>query len=435
MACRHTRVGSVKLGPHTFNTVPIDDSLKIKLKNVACKKHLTYEKYRMVKYHMGNGHPPISDPEEAARKLMEREYPELDHGNQKGAIFIPAFFVGKDPELVKDLDDAKKELIKKEGPRSDNEIIKRFYKQQYHTSRRSGDGAEKEVFDALEDIFKNDAYESSDIIVLHDLSVINRESKRTREQEHDFVIFFPSRKLISLFEVKASFSEKNYNKACEQTEKCQKFLEKYFSDILGNDEWQFCRTVYFSNKKNASLCTGACQMWELFSPSDIKTWWQQIKKQYSRIPEEKQNESRENILEVIRLMLFVIHKKQPITTSKCFEKSIEVTDKIGSADNILFWSQGQLDLLTRDEPFVVFKSGFGSGKSVLLRTKAEQEATKLKKAGSIQKCLYVIGGREISRNYTLLQMSLLNDWAKEDFFDNIELLSMFELMVSIENIS
>ena len=243
MACqRH-----VKLGHCDFVTNHTHESLRTKLRKSNDTNQLTY-----VKYHMGNGRLPITDPEEAAKLLIKREYPRLYEVDQKWPTFIPPIFVGKDPELVENLDQTKRSQIVDEMQKGcDNEIIQNVHRKLYDVRRgtwgSSRDPAEKIVFDTLEEIFKNDGEESADIIVLHGLDVLHRDAKRgeSRYSEHDFIICSSNRMLFSPLEVKTSWSPRNYRKASEQAEKFQVFLEKYFSDILGNNGWQFCHTIYF----------------------------------------------------------------------------------------------------------------------------------------------------------------------------------------------
>ena len=82
--------------------------------------------------------------------------------------------------------------------------------------------------------------------------------------------------------------------------------------------------------------------------------------------------------------------------------------------------------------YILFKSYYGSGKSLLLRSKCEQEAEKNYDAGNQKRCLYIVGGQTPTRKYTLLHMTLNEQWRNKHYRANIQLMSVYEFMVSAE---
>ena len=80
--------------------------------------------------------------------------------------------------------------------------------------------------------------------------------------------------------------------------------------------------------------------------------------------------------------------------------------------------------------YILFKSVYGSGKTILMRTRCEQEAEKNFASGDGKKCLFVVGGMKASNKFMLLQMALSIQWQHKPYGKNIELQSVYDLMVS-----
>jgi len=307
-----------------------------------------------------------------------------------------------------------------------------------------GDKGEGHVFHALQKVLEDDPEGSADLIILHELHVGNiwardlsgKKVQITKEQEHDFFVVSSNRKLFGPLEVKTTLTRPNHTKAAKQLQKCQLLIESSFWDVLENDGWQFCSSVFFVNQNSEKICDTKCDKWTLFQTSDFGVWWNNMKKQFPVIDEKEQAESRQKALHVISMMLFTIHAKLPTTTSRSIETITDVMEKVSTVDNILFWTKDQINLLKGSgNENILFRSIYGSGKSILLRSKCEQEAEKNLNEGLHKKCLYIVGGRYPTRKYTLLHLALREHWANPAFAQNIQLLSIYELMVSKEIIS
>ena len=120
-----------------------------------------------------------------------------------------------------------------------------------------------------------------------------------------------------------------------------------------------------------------------------------------------------------------IHMKTPITTSKTLDKITDHMNIIGVTANILFWSGAQLSLLESNEDkfkLVLFLSGYGTGKSLLLREKAERLAM----LG--QKTIYVMANSRFGKK-SLLQMALEEKWNAGIYHNNIAIMTKDDLQV------
>ena len=376
-----------------------------------------------------------NDPDNAAEILMNREYPYLEDATS--ATFIPPIFVPTDPILIHEPDVEHKqeiqklnqeEKMKKKGKK--RKAAEKTVRQELANlhCRTTGDIAERKVYYALEKLLKEDIPNSFDVIVIHGLHISGSLEKQLniKEQENDIVLLLPRRKLIAPLEIKSILVDRNHAKASIQLQKNMKLLQELFHDLINNSGWHFCSSVYFLNKNYANICKD-CDQWTLCEGKDFKEWWQTIKTQFPilDVDEEEHRRNRQKILKAVQLLLFTIHLNLPTTTTKSVEKIAELMAKIGDPLNVLFWSKQQLDLIESvGNEFVLLKSFYGTGKSILMIAKAQN----LAKAG--KKVLFVIGGH-FTKKPTLLQLRMKERWAMDDDFrNNIELMGYSDLWVS-----
>ena len=217
-------------------------------------------------------------------------------------------------------------------------------------------------------------------------------------------------------------------------------LQNFWWDIFDNDGWRMCPTVYFSNKNAANICSTHCEKWALFHPADFKRWWQELKKEFPLITDEAEyQKARDKCLQVVQIYLFNLNinvpKSLPLTTSNFLEEVKKLMEEVGTAHQILFWNKGQHQLMKGpDSKFVVFTSPYGTGKSVLMTHKCEEEAKKNLMSKNGKRCLYMYGSREVSRKYTLLQLQQIRKWQGHDFYQNIDVRSYCDILVSTQSI-
>ena len=241
------------------------------------------------------------------------------------------------------------------------------------------------------------------------------------ESESDFILFLPKRKLIIFIEVKNTLSQNPQASASKQLQRNMEKLQDLFHDIIDDGDWRFCACTYFLDKSHANVCS-ECNKWTLSNDKDFEAWWDQIKRlcPVVNVDETEQKKTRRKALEIVRLLLFTIHMRLPTTPSRSVEQIVELMQKIGDPQNILFWTKQQYELLTKEtHELVLLKAGYGAGKSILMETKCENVAQ-----NSV--CLYIAGGKQ-NKKPMLLHLKLQNKWKNNP---NIMLRSYNEIIVS-----
>ena len=410
------------LGIHQFQAPlhPPPPSLRVKLKSLADTTRLTFNLANNVK---------ATDPEDAAEKLMIREYPDIQ--NPKSATIIPEFFIPSDPVLIDkpDVDheielqrihkDEKAKGKGKKGKGAETSVHKDLANLHGKTS---GDPAERKVFSQLQRILKADGQDLSDAILLHALHVGNFVKQLDiNEAETDFVLLLPRRKLIVFIEVKNRLTDNQHCSASKQLQRNIKMFEELFYDIL-DEGWQFCACTFFLDNCKATVCSD-CDKWSLSGDEDFQDLLSQIKSHCPivKVDEQQEKKIRQKILKIVSLFLFTIHIRLPTTPSRSVEEIVELMGKIGDPQNILFWSKEQFELVTTEKhDLVLLKAGYGAGKSIVMQTRCENVANK----GF--KCLYVLGGAK-NKKPMLLHIKMSHTWMKNP---NILVRSYNEIQVS-----
>lgn len=392
------------------------------------------------------------DPIDAAEKLLKREYPQIE--NPDSATFIPECFIPHLPIRIDKLEPHHEleiqkfygeEQAKKMGGKGKkgkkgttaSTTIHQDWASQFNKnlgrSRDPGDTAERTVYKQLENLFNNDKQNASDAIVVHGLHIGGKDVKKQlgiEEQETDFVLFLPKRKLIVPIEVKTTLGDNQQVSASKQLQRNMEVLQVLFYDLLNDGDWNFCPTAFFLNNCSAKLCS-ECDKYTLSTNEDFKTWWNEVKRLFPNVAvdEQEQKKIRRKMLDVVRLLLFTIHMHLPITKTRSVEKIVEMVQKIGDPQNILFWSAIQYQLITTEtQPLVLFKAGYGAGKSILMQTKCEELARK-----GI-KIVYIVGGKK-NKKPTLLHLKLKNKWENSpdiSIKSNIMLRGYNDIVVSKE---
>ena len=381
---------------------------------------------------MGNGNNIRNlSPEIVALKLMNKEYPNMF--GHASPTFIPEVFIPSQPyvynELEKEQIDILNNVATSTEPHTSNTSIAQKLAKNYDRKGKElkyGHLVENFIYQQLNEIFSKNSNE--DVVVLHGTHVGIAKQKLTpnlkkleiAEKEFDFLIFLPQRKLIIPLEVKTTMSIKSHSKASVQLQNSVMFLENNFFDILDED-WQFCPTVYFL-RRTKNICLEHCKKWTIFGDDDLAVWLDRIMKTFPIVVcKIQQNKAKTQVIRVVGLLLFVVHMKQPMTTSKIVSKISDLMEYQGMVENILFWNKGQLQLIEDpDKRFVCFDSGPGTGKSTLLQQKAEREANNGKY------CLYIIGGQVPSDKPSLVHRELEKRWRNQP---RIRLMSYKDIQV------
>lgn len=391
------------------------------------------------------------DVVQAAGMLLNREYSYLHSTKQNGPTFIPIFFIPKLPILVDELSSHQKEIVETEGGTTDNTSPQKIYKDntvflekdKKKIWKNIGDDAERNVFRWLQDVLNNDP-DAADVIVIHEFHTGRRSTRKhgleLNEEEHDFLIISPRRKVFLPFEVKSTLTVENQHKAAIQLQQSQKMLQDFWYDIFEKEGWSICPTVYFKDKTGANLCKENCDKWALFEEADFQRWWKHVKNNFKPLEDDSDYQTaREHCLQVVQQCLFNLHisvpKGGPLTTSGYVAEVEKLMEVSGSTHQILFWNANQLKLMSGDDnKFVLFCSPYGTGKSALMRSKCEEEAQKNFNEKNGKKCLYVYGGMRAQKRYTLLQIKHIRQWKSKNFFHNVDILSYYDIAVSQESL-
>ena len=288
----------------------------------------------------------------------------------------------------------------------------------------------KQLKTKLKNLFGN--FDSRDIVVFYDLGFL---SKTVREENIDFLIFSWTRKLIIPIEIRTELGSTDDYKGSSMTrsDDCQinrpkANLEELFCAFI-DQEWQLCPSIYVCDtklNKNDSICCDHIK-W-IISDEYIDKWWANIQLHFPEIQNKSGHEdARQQTLDMVSLLLFIRHVYNvPITTSKTDENIVVQMDSIGSEEEIIFWSKDQMSLLQEENEklnYIMFKSGYGTGKSIVMRQKAEN----LAKSG--YRCLFVVGGSRVSKRNTLLHLKLQERWTGTGRDENIVLRSLYDIMV------
>lgn len=298
--------------------------------------------------------------------LFKREYPSIYYDTQDNAVFIPENFLSKNVAFIGD-GFTEEQMIERGNIDSKEKGQSSAF---LSMAGIEGDRAERHVYEKLLRLFRgeNANFDTSDIVVLHghDIEIINK--KRWKQQEMDIVIISPKRKLISIVEIKSRYDFENKNrkdrvrKAHKQIQNFLNIIQNYFSDVF-DSSWNFVKTIYFHDfiLGDDVMCND-CLSWILTKDSSFENWWSAIESLCPIVPIANQQLSRTQFREWFSLFVFLVHKNPgAVTTSTISEHLFEdVTKKVGSPVNILFWTSQQRDLLNNPEYVrVMFMSSFG----------------------------------------------------------------------------
>ena len=129
-----------------------------------------------------------------------------------------------------------------------------------------------------------------------------------------------------------------------------------------------------------------------------------------------------------------IHDKAPvgpITTSNWTTYITLAIEAVSTVNNIIFYSNNQIPIFLKDDStyMKVWITGeYGSGKTLILREKAEILALKG------EKVLFIIGTRYDDKD-ALLQISLRERWKDKKYNGNIKVLNTNDFQVCVSDLT
>jgi hypothetical protein len=123
-------------------------------------------------------------------------------------------------------------------------------------------------------------------------------------------------------------------------------------------------------KNIPSICT-KCQQFVVGPKWNFSIWWKDIE---ALLAPQNSPESTETYSDIIKFLLHqMLMQKDCLTDSDITKYSQEKIERISTLENIFFWNNVKLSLLTNIAmKRVVFASTFGTGKTSCIRAKAEQ---------------------------------------------------------------
>ena len=227
--------------------------------------------------------------------------------------------------------------------------------------------------------------------------------KNRVQKEFDFVVVSQPSQTIIHIEVKQTNSEERIKDAAKQLETGLKMFQEMIP-FPEKESWKYVQVMYFEfeeeisqevkiNKKeekeqsskhrksktyvefqNKFKCS-KCQKFIIGPKTDLKKWWKEIGECTPQDTTKPiQEHSRETYLNVLRFLLHQMYaQKDCATTSQLVGLTHQISDKICNPDKIMFWSKEQYKTLKdfKDKK-VALTSGFGTGKTILLRAKAKE---------------------------------------------------------------
>ena len=268
----------------------------------------------------------------------------------------------------------------------------------------SGDMAERWLFEELKNAFE-DANNIDKTVVLHASDVAIDVESNPQQQELDFLLFVPNRKLIVGVEVKRTFNKKTKK---TQLQKYYEILEERLSDQLG-EEWTYFPVLCVFNPTSDMLTETRSNNHFIHSETDIRQWIQQVVNSFP----ETLNYSvyLEQLRNVLKILVFVLQMSKSsipnagdnvnpplgtIVESKWVKFVTEALKTISTKTNIIFYSNNQLPIFLNNGPEYqkVFLSGcYSAGKTFLLRQKCQELAARN------EVCWYIFGKSHVKKDH------------------------------------
>ncbi len=236
-------------------------------------------------------------------------------------------------------------------------------------------------------------------------------SRDRTQKEFDFLIVSQPSQTIIHIEVKKTCSDSQFESASKQLQNGLKMFQETipFPEIV---TWKYIKVIYFGLEAKEQPFENKCLKCKNFiigPKTNLSQWWIELTEFLTQGTLEKvQIQPDDTYLNVLRFLLHQMYKQQDCaTTGQLVQLTSQTSDKICSPDTIMFWSKEQYktfkDLKAKR---VAFTSGFGTGKTILIKAKAKE----LIKSG--QKVVFVVF--EIPAEKTILRMEYEKDFQEDN---------------------
>ena len=255
-----------------------------------------------------------------------------------------------------------------------------------------GDAVEEKVFNKLRKALKNSNVKNT--LVINGWEVMGRKKTGKeldvyldhevkdpliKRREHDFLII--SDPLKTVFHIEAKKSKKERHSAAQQLQSGLEFFTQYFV-LPKQGKWNFVRIMYIGEK--IDVCRNCHEF--VFTPdTNLDEWWKKLEPQN----QEKRSLEKDSSLDecsYIQNCKFLLHqlfkKSQVITEADITDNSEDFIGKSCDPDmhknekdkkGSCFLTRVQHSLL--NDPSmkrVMFNSAYGTGKTLLIKSKAKE---------------------------------------------------------------
>jgi hypothetical protein len=205
-------------------------------------------------------------------------------------------------------------------------------------------------------------------------------NKERTQKEFDFLIVSQPSQTIIHIEVKKTCSESQLKSATKQLHNGLQMFQATIP-FPRSQNWKYARVIYFGlaenfmKEKSFENRCGKCKNFIIGPKTHLNVWWNELTRCVSQeIKERLQAKTDDTYQNVLSFLLHQMYKQQDCaTTGQLVQLTSQTSDKICSPDTIMFWSKEQYKTFKDfKETKVALTSGFGTGKTILIRSKAQE---------------------------------------------------------------
>ena len=228
-----------------------------------------------ITYYLGNA-VEITRLSKAAEALFNRDYKD------KKQIFVPEFFLTKDPTMIYQEKERLEKLLE-DRKRAGDLSPKEEGKWRCKIKTLEGEILEKTVYDTLKAYFRT--HDNQQVLVLHGYELMDFDMLEGRKEiphgEKDFIIINLTYGYIMNIEAKSSLNAKSLKEVKRQLEETKKWFEKWFgADLTAG--WKFISGVYCERNDKTNKNCRNCDMDFIFTGSEDLT--NKIEKIHGMLP-------------------------------------------------------------------------------------------------------------------------------------------------------